>query len=140
MLKFQETEMSKRAKNILENLVDEDRIHLDSTLGKEIKYHLKYNSGLVEKFSNKKGLDIEKIYIETIVSFDDEKILLLRRCVEFNFTEEQAHEVIKERYRYCYKNSKNQEGLGGAKDMARKYYPEFCKALEITPDKNFPDW
>jgi hypothetical protein len=135
---FKETEMSKKARKILENLVDTGEIHADSVWGREIKT-LKYNPNLIPQFSNKKGLDINKIYIETIRPYDGENILLLKRCIEFNLSEEEVHEVIKERYRDSYnpKACKNQDF---AREAMQKFYPELCKDYEINPDKNFPDW
>jgi hypothetical protein len=135
--KFKETEMSKKARGILEGLVKTEEIHPDSSLGREIKYTLKYNPNLIPQFSNEKGLDFNKIYIQTIRPFDYERVILLKRCIEFNLTEEQTHEIIKERYRDSYKDSENSEEM---KKMVNIFYPEWCKEYEITPDKNFPDW
>jgi len=136
---FKETKMSKKAKIILEELVKTGKIHPDSQLGRKIKYTLKYtlkyNPNLISQFSNKKGLDLNKIYIQTIRPFDNEEIILLERCIEFNLTEEQTHEIIKERYRDSYK------GSNFGKDIIKDYYLEWCKEyFGITPDKNFPDW
>jgi hypothetical protein len=139
---FKETEMSQRARKILEGLVENGEIPAESQWGREIKSRstLKYNPELIPQFSNKKGLDTNKIYTKTIMPFDGEEVLLLKRCIEFNLTEEQAHEVIKERYRVCYKDWKNQESFLGGKTQTREFYPKFCNDLGIAPDSNFPDW
>ena len=131
---FQEKEMSKRAKRIVEAAVPPD-----SQLAREFKI-IRFNKRFRDRVYDAAGkLDLSKAY--PMLGIENQETALLRVCVEWNLTEEEIHELIKHRYRQCYgPKERNQYGPFGGMNMTLSEYPKWCAHFGITPDPSFPDW
>jgi len=131
---YQETEMSKKARKILER-----EVPVGSFARREVD-SLNYDRFLCDRvFDSEGNLDIGKAYEQ--LGLEEQIYVLLKRCVQWNLTEEQAHEIIKHRYRECFGPGKGKQyGMTGGINMTIVNYPNWCQALEITPDLDFPDW
>ncbi|MBU1129656.1 MAG: hypothetical protein KJ949_03435 [Nanoarchaeota archaeon] len=131
-----ETDMSGKARTHLEKMVCSGEIPSNSPNGREIK-NLKYKENLTNYFKKPSGeLDFKKIYLETILPSDQEEIDILKIIVKLDLTEEEAHQIIKERYIYGY-SPENFKNRFLAKKIVNKKYPLLCEFCEIKPSLNF---
>lgn len=141
---YKETAMSKKARKILKSIAENPveklkklNIIPDPLLIPLIPGYVntKYDLFLNEKFGDKRTP--KNIY--ELLGDENQKLKLLKKTLELNLSEEEVHEVIKERFIFCYgpqSFSHNETGL----EMTKQYYPEFCKVFQITPDEDFPNW
>ena len=116
MVKYIETELSKRAK----------KIHLESIPFNSIwgERFPRFDSQKREQFLRVDGeLDLEKMYFR----YNRQKHIatfFLRDCITFNLKEIQLDGLIKLRFRDCYGPNDFQIGNPhNLKKMAEKYYP-----------------
>ncbi|MDD5191766.1 MAG: hypothetical protein PHH54_05250 [Candidatus Nanoarchaeia archaeon] len=135
MADYKETKMSQRAKRKLEEISTPD-----SYLRKEVEF-LRYNQRSRERVNNPDGsLNLVKAY--QMLGVENQEIVLLKRCIEWNLSEEQAHELIKHRYRECYASGEKNfpYGIFGGVSITLSEYPRWCEFFSIKPDEKFPDW
>ncbi|MEK6905990.1 MAG: hypothetical protein AABW81_00020 [Nanoarchaeota archaeon] len=136
-----ETEMSRRARNILEKMIERGEIAKDSAEYDSVK-GLKFDDFLLEDLKKGKKIDFKKVY-DLFANCDEPQYSLIRLCVKLNLTEEEAHEIIKKRFTKAYGPGDMifyKKNPDAGKYLTRRLYPNWCSKLEITPDKNFPDW
>jgi len=147
---YVETEMSKRAKSKLREMVESGLIAPESPEGKNIKsidydlwgrkYYLKKNG----------GLDFSEI-VKTLRIVDEADYTLMKLCVKLNLDDKQLEESIKAFQRdtwgdlkYFFGVDKSKEAkqrfLEVGRERSKGHYKRFCDYFEITPDPNFPDW
>ena len=137
MAETQETQMSIKAKDILEELVKSGQIHENSPHGRVIK-GLSYNPEKREElFDQGTDFNITKAY--GLIGLEEQQFYLLKQAVECNLTEQQVGEVVKHRFRDNYGIESFGDNLGNL-ETARKQYPSWCKQVSIKPDISFPDW
>lgn len=134
--KYQETEMSKRAREIAKEISPEDSIFFREVV----------KAGYDERFRNHVSsedgdVDLGKLVgMYSKMSYQDN---FLRLCCELNLEDSDVDLMLIEYFTDTYspKNWGNQGGEFFSGDVAAKRnYEDRCKFFGIRPDKDFPNW
>ncbi len=133
MADYTETDLSKRIRERLRELADKGEI-IESApktpFRPSLRNLLSLDGGI---------LDINKVYKSLGVDFPRDMLGI--RCLELNLNDEEAHSIIKHRFRVCYSPQHN-PGIDAesCRQTAAEMYPVWCGGLGITPASDFPDW
>lgn len=142
-----ETEMSKKARQLLEVMISSGEIRTGTPYFDRIKrtafdpiFRENYDEGKITK----------KRLVEVLSRSDYTNLSLACICVELNLEEKDAREMLESFYRFNYGpesifdyesgTEREKNILKNGKRITTKNYPEHCRSLCITPREDFPDW
>jgi len=133
---YQETEMSKRARDIAKKTSSKDSIFFREVVG------ARYDERFRKHVSSKSGgVDLrELVGMYSGMSYKEN---FLRLCRELNLEDSDVDLMLIQYFTDTYspKNWPNQGGEFFSGDVAAKRnYENRCKFFGIKPDKNFPNW